>query len=88
MALLNYLYQNIKYPAMARENSITGTVVLEFIVDEKGKVSKPNVLRDIGGGCGQAALKAIKDMPSWTPGRQNARPVKVLMRIPVKFHLE
>ena len=78
--------------AIARENGVEGMVVVQFVVNEKGKVDKVNVVRDIGAGCGEAAAKVVEEMNSfttgWTPGKQRGRPVKVLYTLPVKFKLE
>lgn len=86
-AFLNYVYQHVKYPAMARENDVQGTVVIEFIVNKKGKVTDATILRDIGAGCGQEALRVIKQMPKWTAGQQRGRSVNVKMKLPVRFRL-
>lgn len=86
--LLNFIYSNIKYPALARENGVEGTAVISFVVDESGNISKLDIVRDIGAGCGQEALRVAKLMPPWNPGRQNGRPVKVLFKLPVRFKLQ
>ncbi len=90
--MLEFIYENIKYPSVARDNNIEGTVVISFVVDEKGVVSDAQVVRDIGGGCGAEALRIVEmmnDMPErWTPGKQRGRAVKVLFNLPVKFRLE
>ncbi len=86
--MIKYLSNNIKYPSIARDNGIEGTVVLEFIVDENGKISEIKVKRDIGGGCGAEAIRVVNQMPQWKPGKQNGRPVKVRFNLPVRFKLE
>lgn len=86
-ALLTYLYQKIRYPALARENNITGTAVIKFIIDQEGKVTDPKIVRNLAGGCGEEALRVIKNMPNWIPGQQRAKKVKVQMTLPVKFEL-
>ncbi|MCO6478530.1 MAG: TonB family protein [Phaeodactylibacter sp.] len=90
--LLEFIYENIRYPAVARDNGIEGTVVVSFVVDQKGFVKDAQVVRDIGGGCGQEALRIVELMNSmpnrWTPGKQRGRAVKVLFNLPVKFKLE
>jgi len=89
--LYEYIYSNIKYPKIAQESSIEGKVTLRFVVDKTGNISKVNILRDIGGGCGQAALKAIEKMKNmskkWIPGKQAGRPVSVWFTLPVVFEL-
>jgi len=88
-ALLKYLGENIKYPAIARENGIEGKVVVQFVVDEKGDVSQAKVLRGIGGGCDQEALRVVQTMSGkWKPGRQRGRAVKVWFTLPVAFKLQ
>ena len=89
--LLKFVYANIKYPPMARENNVTGTVVVRFVVDEKGMVGQEEIIRDIGAGCGDEALRIIRlmrEMPErWTPGKQRGRNVRVYFTFPVKFKL-
>lgn len=89
--LLKFVYANIKYPPHARENNVTGTVVVRFVVDENGRVGQEEILRDIGAGCGDEALRIIKlmsDLPErWTPGKQRGRNVKVYFTFPVKFKI-
>ena len=86
-AMYKYLAQNIKYPQLARENNITGKVYVEFVVEKDGSVSNVKVLRDIGGGCGQEAVRVVKSMPKWTPGKQRGKAVRVQYNLPVNFSL-
>ena len=90
--MLQYIYEHIRYPAVARDNNIEGTVVVSFVVDTDGSIDDAQVVRDIGGGCGTEALRVVEMMNSmpqkWTPGRQRGREVKVLFNLPVKFKLE
>jgi len=90
--MLQYIYKNLKYPAIARENGVEGMTVLQFVVSETGAVKDVKIVRDIGAGCGEAAaqvVEAMNNLPEkWTPGRQRGRPVKVLYTLPVKFRLE
>jgi len=87
-ALLKYLAENIKYPAMARENNIQGRSVLQFVVNEGGDITDIQVVRKIGGGCDEEAVRVVKSMPKWKPGKQGGRPVKVRFTLPVSFKLE
>ena len=91
-AIITYIQENIKYPAIARENNIQGRVYIQFVVERDGKVSGVNVVRDIGGGCGPAAQKVIQDMNTlakgWAPGLQRGKPVRVLYTLPVSFTLK
>lgn len=87
-AMLSHIYSNLKYPAIARDNQIEGTVVVSFIIDKNGDLQEEEIMRDIGGGCGQAVLDVIKDLGKFYPGKQNGRPVAVIYRVPVKFELK
>jgi protein TonB len=86
--LLSYLYRQIKYPVVAKDNEIEGVVVVEFVIDKEGQVGGIKVLRGIGGGCEKEVVRVVKNLPEWIPGKQNGRPVAVLYRIPVKFELQ
>ena len=86
-AMYKYLAQNIKYPQLARENNITGRVYLQFVVEKDGSVTNVKVMRDIGGGCGAEAVRVVKSMPKWTPGKQRGKAVRVYYQIPVNFSL-
>lgn len=85
--LIKYLQKNLRYPAAARENGIEGKVVLQFVVDESGKISDLQVVRDIGGGCAEEAERVVRNMPPWKPGKQNGNAVKVYFKLPVTFKL-
>ena len=87
-ALYKYLAQNIKYPALARDNGITGRVYVTFVVERDGSIANPKVLKDIGGGCGQEAIRVVKSMPKWTPGKQRGKAVRVQFNLPVNFNLK
>ncbi len=86
-AIMTYLSAHIKYPAIARENGIEGTVVIRFIIDKTGNVTQAEIIRDIGGGCGNEALRVVRQMPQWRPGIQRHQKVNVQMSLPVKFQL-
>lgn len=90
--LLKYVMSQIKYPTIARENGITGPVVVRFVVDRQGQIADSKIMRDIGGGCGAEVIRVLKEMNSdvgaWTPGRQQGRKVKVLFTLPVRFTLD
>ncbi len=85
--LMKFLQKNLRYPPAARENGIEGRVVLQFVVDESGNISDIQVLRDIGGGCAEEAVRVVKSMPPWKAGKQNGNPVKVYFKLPVTFKL-
>lgn len=87
VALLNYLNSNLKYPALAKEMGISGRVFVSFVVEKDGSVTDIQILRGIGGGCDEEAIRVVKNMPKWIPGRQRSIPVRVRFNLPVKFTL-
>lgn len=87
-ALLKYLAQNIKYPQLARDNGITGKVFVTFVVERDGSIANVKLLRDIGGGCGAEAIRVVKSMPKWNPGKQRGKAVRVQFNLPVNFTLK
>lgn len=87
-ALYMYLCMNLSYPDAARENKIEGMVVVLFVVEKDGSVSNVRVLRDIGGGCGEAAVEVVKNMPRWEPGRQAGKAIRTQFSLPLKFELK
>ncbi|MCI1265079.1 MAG: energy transducer TonB [Saprospiraceae bacterium] len=78
----------MKYPAIARENDIQGTVVVQFVVAKDGDITKVNVVRGIGGGCDEEAVRVVKSMPNWKSGKHNGKAVPVNFTLPIKFKLE
>jgi TonB family protein len=80
-----YLRQHLRYPEEERQAGVKGTVYVGFTVCEDGSILNPQVLRAIGYGCDQEALRLIAEMPNWVPGRQNGRAVPVYLALPVKF---
>ena len=90
--LLEYVAENIVYPEEAKNKRIEGIVVVTFIVNKEGQLNDIKVLRNIGAGCGQAAIEVFekmnKEMLRWTPGKQRGNVVNVSMTVPVKFKLE
>jgi protein TonB len=85
--LYEYLGKNIKYPQIARESGIQGRVFVNFVVEPDGSVSNVKVMRGIGGGCDEEAVRVIKTMPKWKPGKQRGKAVRVSYQIPVVFKL-
>lgn len=89
--MLEFVYRNYRYPAEARRIGVEGTVVISFIIEKNGMVSDPKIVRDIGGGCGEEALRVVRLMQEqsirWTPARQNGQPVRCMHNLPVKFKL-
>lgn len=85
--MLEYIYSQIRYPAMARHNGIEGIVVVAFVVERDGSLSNMEIVKDIGGGCGKEALRVVKGMPRWIPGKQRGKAVRVRFQLPVKYKL-
>jgi len=86
-ARLRFLSENIRYPQMAREAGIQGTVFLTFVVERDGSVTDVRVVRGIGGGADEEAIRVVRNMPRWTPGRQRGQPVRVQFNMPIRFVL-
>ena len=87
-ALFKFLTSNIKYPAVAKENGIEGTVYLGFVVEKDGSITDVKIKRSVGGGCTEEAMRVVKLMPKWKPGKQQGKAVRVAFTIPVKFKLD
>ena len=87
-ALLNYVQQNLKYPMQARESDIQGRVFVGFIVEKDGSLSNVEVLRGIGGGCDEEAVRVVKSLPKFKPGKQRGAPVRVRYTLPIVFQLQ
>ena len=86
--LYTYLGNNIKYPVMAKESGIQGKVYVTFVVERDGSITDVRVLRGIGGGCDEEAIRVVAGMPSWKPGKQRGKPVRVQYNLPVRFTLQ
>lgn len=86
--LFQFLRDNLKYPDIARENYTSGTVVLQFIVEKDGAIDEIKVLKGIADGCTEEAIRVVKSMPKWKPGKNHGEPVRVLFNLPVKFTIK
>jgi len=86
--MLEFIYENINYPIEDKQNDVEGMVVLTFVIEKDGSISDPKVSRDLGKGCGEEALRLVKSMPDWIPGKQNNQPVRVQFNLPIRFKLE
>lgn len=86
-ARIRFLQENIRYPETAVKNGIQGRVFVSFVVEKDGSLSNIRVLRGIGGGCDEEAIRVVSLMPKWTPGRQRGEPVRVRFNVPIKFSL-
>lgn len=85
--LTNYMIQNLTYPSAAKEANVQGMVVVSFVVDAEGNVGSVEVLRGIGSGCDEEAVRVIANSGIWTPGKNGGKAVAVKMTLPVQFKL-
>jgi TonB family protein len=86
-ALGKFLGSRLRYPAGARQNKVQGKVYIGFIVEKNGSLTDFRVVRGIGSGCDEEAIRVIAASPNWIPGKQRGRLVTVRMRLPIKFKL-
>ncbi len=87
-AFMTYLGKNIKYPQSAIRSQVQGKVFVQFVVNTDGSLVNFEVIKGIGSGCDEEAIRVLKNAPKWTPGRQRGKPVRVRMLIPVYFRLQ
>lgn len=86
--LLRYIAKNLKYPVIAQENGIQGKVILRFVVSAQGFVEEVKVLRSLDPYCDKEAIRVVKSLPQWIPGKQNGRNVPVYYTCPIVFKLQ
>jgi protein TonB len=86
-AFSKFIGRNLRYPNNARENQISGRVFLSFIIEKDGTLSNIKILREIGGGCEEEAIRVLKKSPAWSSGIQNGRKVRVQYTMPINFQL-
>ncbi len=87
-AMYKFLFKHIKYPTLAKANGIEGKVHVQFVINKLGEVTDYKILRGVGGGCDEEAIKAVRKMPNWEPGKQRGKNVNVQYTIPVFFTLD
>jgi protein TonB len=87
-ARIKFLQENIKYPEEAKELGVQGKVFVTFVVEVDGSITDVRVLRGIGAGCDEEAIRVVKSMPRWVPGKQRGQPVRVQFNLPIKFTLQ
>ena len=87
-ALGQYLARNLRYPKEAQQNRIQGRVFVQFVVTQEGDIQSLRILKGIGGGCDEEAVRVVSQMPKWSPGRQNGQAVSVQYNLPIQFQLE
>lgn len=86
--MTRFIQKNIKYPMMARESDIQGRVYINFVVEPDGSVSNVTVMRGIGGGCDEEAVRIVNMMPKWNPGKQRGIAVRCSFTVPIVFRLQ
>lgn len=87
-ALMKYLSEHTKYPVVAQENGVQGRVTVQFVVEKDGSISDVHVLRGVDPSLDKEAVRVVKSMPRWTPGKQNGSAVRVKYQVPVTFRLQ
>lgn len=87
-ALMGYLRDNIHYPTVAAENGVQGRVVVGFVVERDGSITDVNIIRSVDPSLDREAMRVVKSMPRWTPGKQNGSAVRVKYQVPVTFRLQ
>jgi TonB family protein len=86
--LMEYLSQNVRYPALAMQQRVQGRVVVEFVVNKDGSISEESILRSVHPLLNEEALRVVKNMPKWSPGMQRGKAVRVRYTVPVLFRLQ
>jgi periplasmic protein TonB len=87
MERINYVRSRLVYPNAAKINSVQGSVVVVFIIEKNGSISNIKIEKGIGSGCDEEAIRVVQNMPNWTPGKQRGKPVRVLLKMPIRFSL-
>ena len=87
-ALMQYLSSNIKYPVVAEENGVQGRVVCTFVVEKDGSITDVRVIKSVDPSLDKEAMRVVKGMPKWIPGKQNGSAVRVKYTVPVTFRLQ
>lgn len=85
--LMKYISENLRYPQQAREEGTQGLVYVTFVVEKDGSLTDIRILRDLGNGCGEEAVRIVKTMPKWIPAKQRGKEVRMQYNLPVKFTL-
>ncbi len=87
-AMMDFVAKNVQYPKEAMEKGISGRVLVGFIVEKDGSISETEVVKGIGGGCDEEAVRVVKAMPKWKPGKEKGKPVRVSYMMPIFFKLQ
>lgn len=87
-ALENYLLTTVRYPEEAKKAGVKGRVIVSFIVEVDGQFTNIDILKELGFGCDEEALRAVRAMPLWAPGSQSGKPLRVKFNLPILFGLD
>ena len=87
-SLYNFIYSNLRYPQEAIDNGIEGRVFITFVIEKDGSITGIKLLRDIGYGCGEEAMRVVRMMPKWTPSKQRGNPVRTQYNMPINFEFK
>ena len=87
-AMMDFVATNVKYPKEAMDKNISGRVMVQFVVEKDGSISDIKVAKGIGGGCDEEAVRVVKAMPKWKPGKEKGKPVRVGFMMPFAFKLQ
>ena len=84
---MQYLAENVKYPASARQKKITGRVIIQFVVEKDGSITEAKVMKSVAPELDAEALRIVNSMPKWNPGIKDGKPVRVRFKLPISFKL-
>ena len=87
-AMMDFVANNVKYPKEAMEKEISGRVLVSFVVEKDGSINETEVVKGIGGGCDEEAVRVVKAMPKWKPGKEKGKAVRVSFMLPIVFKLQ
>ena len=87
-AMMQFVAENVKYPQEAIDKEISGRVMVGFVVEKDGSISDVKVVKGIGGGCDEEAVRVVNAMPKWKPGMDKGKPVRVSYMMPFSFKLQ
>ena len=87
-AMMKFVADNVKYPQDAIDKEISGRVLVGFVVEKDGSISDVKVVKGIGGGCDEEAVRVVNAMPKWKPGMDKGKPVRVSYMMPITFKLQ
>jgi len=87
LGLMQYIQKNVRYPPIAKEYNITGKVYVSFIVDKTGNVTNVKIVRGVDKNLDAEAMRVVKSLPKYKPGKQRGKPVRVMFTIPINFTL-